>query len=137
MMPWILSKIISSGVRTEAEFVTAGNSSCGKVMFSQACAKNSVHGEGVSVPACTTGHMTREGVPVQGGLCPGGLCPGGLCPSGSLSRSVFFHRGPLSGGGVSVQGEGLCLRGSLLERPPTSCTVKSRRYASYWNAFLF
>ena len=32
--------------------------SCGKVMFSQACVKNSVH-RGVSVLACTTGHMTR------------------------------------------------------------------------------
>ena len=43
-------------------------------MFSQACVKNSVHG-GVSVPACTTGHMTGS-LCLGGGLCPGGLCPG-------------------------------------------------------------
>ena len=35
---------------------------------------------GVSVPACTIGHMTRwslsRRVPVRGGFCPRGLCPG-------------------------------------------------------------
>ena len=53
---------------------------------------------GVSVPACTTGHMTR-GVSVQGG---------GLCLGGSLSR------------GVSVQGGwGLCQGDPLpRQRPP-------------------
>ena len=60
-------------------------------------------------------------VSVQGGLCPGGLCPGvsvqwGLCPRGSLSR------GSLSSG-VSVM--------------KTPHMVTSKRYASYWNAFLF
>ena len=63
-------------------------------VFTHVC--DSVHG-GVSVPACTTGHMTgglsRE-VSVQGGLCLGGLCPGGSV-GGSLSK------------GVSIQG-GLC-----------------------------
>ena len=51
-----------------------------------------------------------KGVSVQGGLCSGGLCPkgGGLCPRGSLSR------GSLSGESLS-----------------------GRRYASYWNVFLF
>ena len=42
-------------------------------MFSQACVKNSVHGGeggGISVPACTTGHMFRgrslsRGAPVR------------------------------------------------------------------------
>ena len=34
------------------QFITARNSSCGKVMFSQVCVKNSVHGGGVypSIP---------------------------------------------------------------------------------------
>ena len=46
-----------------------------------------------------------------GGVCRGGLCPEGrVCPGGSLSR-------------VSLSGD-----------PPM---VTSRRYASYWNAFLF
>ena len=87
----------------------------------------------VSVPACTTGHMTGWG------LCPGGLCLGvsvwgfsvwgslseGLCPEGSLSRGSLsrgsLSRGlSLSGGlcpgglctGVSVQ-RSLCPGGSL------------------------
>ena len=110
--------------------------SCGKVMFSQACVKN-------SVPACTTCHMTRgslQGVSVQGvsvrgiegllfkgclsrGLCPvtslsrgvsvqgilylGGLCLGGVCPGESLSRGL----GSLS------RGLGSLSRGSMLGRP--------------------
>ena len=46
-------------------------------MFSQASVILFTEGGGVSVPAGTTGHMTR-GVCVQGGLCP----------KGSLSRGV-------------------------------------------------
>ena len=48
----------------------------------------------------------------SGGLCLGGLCLGGLCPGG------------------------LCPRGGLCRETPTR-NQKSRRYASYWNAFLF
>ena len=33
--------------------ITNRNCSCGKVMFSQACVTNSVHGEGVCIPATT------------------------------------------------------------------------------------
>ena len=65
---------------------------------------------GVSVPACTTGHMTRGSL-IRGGLCPGGLSPGvsvhgGPCPggflSGSLCPGVSFWGGSLSRG-VSVR----------------------------------
>ena len=66
------------------------------------------------------GSLSRR-VSVKGspfnGLCLGGLCPGDLYPGGSVSR------GSLSGG--------LC---PPEQRPP--CMVKSRQYASYWNAFL-
>ena len=61
-----------------------------------------------------------SGVSIQGGLCPGGLCP-----RGSLSRRVSVQ-------GVSVQGN-LCPGVSVRETPRM---VKSRWYASYWNAFL-
>ena len=60
---------------------------------------------GVSVPAGTTGHMTRGslsrwsgggglclGVSVQEGFCLGDLCPGGLCKVGSLSRGSLLGR---------------------------------------------
>ena len=44
---------------------------------------HSVHGGGgSSVPACTTGHMTR-------GLCPGGLSLWDLCPEGDLCPLVL------------------------------------------------
>ena len=80
------------------------------------CVKNSVHrGVGVSVPACTTGHMTGGSlftgvsgeVSVQRGLCPGGplsrgvsvqggLCLGGLCSGwGSLSSGVSVRETPV------------------------------------------
>ena len=60
---------------------------------------------------------------VGGGLCPGGPCPGGVSVQGrSLSTRCLCLRG------VFVQG-GLC------QGDPH--TVKSGRYASYWNAFLF
>ena len=80
----------------------------GKFMFLQA--SMSLFTGGVSVPGCTTGHMTR------GCLSGGSLSKGGLCPRGSVQGGVSVHgdlckRGYLSGG-VSVWG-GLCLGGSL------------------------
>ena len=89
--------------------------SCGKVMFSQASVI--LFTGGVSVPACSTGHMTRGslsrrvsvwGIPVWDlsgwrglclGGCPGGLCLGDLCP-GDLSGGSL-SRGSLSRGGLS------------------------------------
>ena len=62
---------------------------------------------GVSVPACTTGHMT------VGGLCPGGLSMG-VCPGdgGSLSKGGLCP-------GVSVK-EGLCPGRGLCQGSPPS-----------------
>ena len=72
----------------------------GKVMFSQVSVSLFTDMRGVSVPACTTGYMTR------------GLYLGGSLSGGSLSR-----------GSLSKEGGGLCLGGplsgvSLLGRPP-------------------
>ena len=87
-------------------------------------------GGGVSVPACTTGHMTRRvsvwGASVQGGLCPGGggslsrgrgiYVQGGLClEAGSLSGGGVSVWGGVSVQGVSIQG-GLCPGGGSLSR---------------------
>ena len=100
-----------------------------------------------------------RGVSVQGDLCPGGLCPeglGGVSIWGSLCRRVSVQRGLCPGdlclgglcpGGLCPGGlclGGLCSGGSLSGRSlsrglsvrETSYTVKSGRYASYWNAFL-
>ena len=54
-------------------FVTARNSSCGKVMFSQACVIPSVHRVGVG------GYPSMQW---DGGVCPGGVCPGGVSVQG-------------------------------------------------------
>ena len=84
-------------------------------VFTPVC--DSVH-RGVSVPACTTDHMTR-------GLCPGVSVQGSLSRMGSLSSpgwvSVQSKVGSLSRGvsvqGFSVQGclcpGGLCPGGTL------------------------
>ena len=59
-----------------------------------------------------------------------------------MSRESLSEGGPCPGGGrglCSVQWDlclgGLCQMGSLSGRHPHM--VKSRWYASYWNAFLF
>ena len=84
---------------------------------------------GVSVPACTIGHMTRgglcaggflsrgvsvqlslsggvsvQGVCVWGDLCPGGSLSRGLCPVGSLSIGVTVLGGLCPGGSLSNSG---------------------------------
>ena len=78
--------------------------------FTPVCQSFCSWGRGVSVPACTTGHMTKGSL--SRGVCVQGVCvQGNLCPGGSLSiRSL--SRGPLSRVGVYVQGESLS-RGSL------------------------
>ena len=76
-----------------------------------------------------SGSLSR-GVAVQGRFCPGGLCPGGVSIQGvsvwglcmGVSVWVWFLSGSLCPGGGLCQGDG---------------TIKSGRYASYWNVFLF
>ena len=93
-------------------------------MFLHLSVSHSVQRGEVSVPACTTCHMTR-GVSVQGSLCVRGpqfnphwryhFCVCGRVPvwGGSLSKGLYQGEPP--------------------DRPPT---VTCGRYASYWNAFL-
>ena len=84
-------------------FLPLANEVWGKVMFLHLCVILFTGGGmgGVSVPTCTTDHITRGGSlsreSLSGGLCPGaslsrGSMSEGLCPGGSLSR------GSLSGG---------------------------------------
>ena len=70
----------------------------------------------------------------------GGVSVQGVSVLGeSLSWGVSVQGQSLSTGGcLSMEGlcpGDLCQGGSLLGRHP--CTVMSRQYASYWNAFLF
>ena len=106
--------------------------SCGKVMFLHLCVI--LFTRGISVPTCTTGHMTR------GSLSRGSLC-GRSLSGGSLSRGLYL--------GVSVQGVSVCPGGSLSGMgsvqgalcPGGLCQGDPRMithgwYASYWNAYL-
>ena len=113
---------------------------------------DSVHRVGVSVPACTTGHIT-EGVPVQRGLYPGGsLSRGVSVHGGSLSRGISVQRGSLSRGGLFPEGslsrrdlfpEGGSLSGGLCQGDPQNHVPQTEISPSlctgmefYWNAFL-
>ena len=77
------------------------------------------------------------------GFLSGGSLSGGSLSRGGLVRGGSLTRGSVPGGlclGVSVQGgpcpgQSLSGGGSLSWRHPRMVT--SRRYASYWNAFLF
>ena len=91
--------------------------SCGKVIFSQACVKNSIHRGG-------GGHMW-QGVCIAGGMCGRGVCSRGACVAGGARVAAEG----MSGGGGAVHGRGACVA-----EKNGNC---SRWYASYWNAFLF
>ena len=94
---------------------TVRNSSCGKVMFSQTCVKNSVHGEGGCLPKGMLGytHPPRADTPSR--QTPLGQTPPSRWTP-PLSRPPGRH-------------------------PPALWDARIRstsgRYASYWNAFLF
>ena len=107
--------VISSGWR----FFTVRNSSCGKVMFSQA-----------SVILSTWGHVWW-GVwwgGIHGGVWQGAYIVGGVCGRGACMA------GGMHGGRGGMRGRGHVWRGGMHGRRDSHC---SGRYASYWNAFLF
>ena len=92
---------------THQPIITIRNSSCGKVMFSQA----SVFCRGVGGGLRGWGHAWQGGSCVWLGACVarGKLCVAGVCGKGGM------------------HGRGMC------GRRDDHC---SEQYASYWNAFL-
>ena len=94
------------------------NEVCESYVFTDVCLSTGVSVQGGFCPegSLSRGPLSR-GVSVQGGLCPGRY----LCPGGSLSGRISV-RGSLS-------------RGVFVRETPQM--VMCRRYASYWNAFLF
>ena len=109
----------------------------GKVIFSQACVKNSVH-------RMLLGECLLGGVPARWGLLWGITGPGGVHgPRGSAPGGAWSGGGLLLGGLPGLGGSALggCLvlgvpgsGGCLVETPPDGYCCG--RYASYWNAFL-
>ena len=108
---------------------------CGKVIFSEACVKNSVHSgggigiqgalkQGVGIPACFAG-----GIPA---------CLAGLQGVG-VSRST--PKGEVEGSGRvvsrTIPGEGGVSQHALRQTPSPLDGYCHGRYASYWNAFLY
>ena len=90
--------------------VTACNSSCGKVMFSQACVKNSVHGGRGCLPL------------VRGDAHPLGRHSPGRHPLGRHPPGRHPHLGRHPPGQTPSEHYGIW--------------STSGRYASYWNVFL-
>ena len=73
-----------------SSFITARNSSCGKVMFSHVCIIPSVHGGGGGVAYMARGCMHgREG-----------MCGEGVCGGGHARQEVCGRAGAVVGGGV-------------------------------------
>ena len=106
-----------------------------KVMFSEAfvCAQGG-RGTLYDVTTCLAAwsHVPSGGslsLHAHSGGSVQGSVSGGLCPGGSMSRGSLS--GGLCLGGVSVQGDSIPKQRSL------PGAVKSGRYTSYWNVFLF
>ena len=120
---WV--RIYSSLLR---EIVTVRKRSCGKVMFSQACVKNSVHNGGV-YPSMHWGRHPLADTPHP---------PAGTPPS----RYTLLAGTPL-GRYIPLAGTPLGQVHPLEQvHPPGRYALSndshcSGRYASYWNAFLF
>ena len=100
----------------------------GKVIFSEACVKNSVHrgvpGWGVSAPGGVPG---LGGCLVWGGLLPGGVSTlGGAWSGGCLLVGCLLLRGAWSGR--------VCSGGVPGGDPPDGYCYG--QHASYWNASL-
>ena len=88
----------------------------GKVIFSEACVKNSVHGGGGGCLVCS------RGVSALGVSAPGGICSGGVCSRGSLLPGGLLPGGLLLGG-VSAPGGCLLSGGCAWWRPPGMTTA--------------
>ena len=109
--------------------------SCKGYVFTHVC--HSVHGGGGAIPACIA-----DDIPAC--LAAGGVCSlGGAWSWGGSAPGVgcLVSGGAFSGGsalGVPVPGGLLHVGGGGVWRPPPKADgYCCRRYASYWNAFLF
>ena len=77
-------------MKISQRFVTAPQQSCGKVIFSQTCVKNSVHREDMHgrgcawQGACMVGAMCGRGECMAGGMCGRGVCVAGGCVQGGM-----------------------------------------------------
>ena len=110
-----LSLLLSTRLCFHEPFIiTARNSSCGKVMFSQVCIIPSVHG----------GRGSASGGGLPRGIVWGGL-PGGGLPGGNLHPRRGLHRG----GSASREG--------WADPPYTTGYGQRAGGTHYWNAFLF
>ena len=104
--------------------------SWGKVIFSEACVKNSVHGGGMGgVRHGGGGCVWQGGMYGRGGAWQGGRAWQGHAWQGGMhSMGLCMAGGSVHGGGHAWQGG---VRGRYYE-----IRSMSGRYASYWNAFL-
>ena len=108
---------------------TVRKQSCRRVMFSQACVKNSVHGGRCNTPSGLTGRHPLWQTP------PGRHPPGQTTPLGGHPRwQTCRHRPRQTHLGQTPS------QAKPPGKPPPPTPSHghcSGRYASYWNAFLF
>ena len=113
-----------------------------KVMFLHTSVILSTRGGGVSAPGgvCSGGVCSQIRGLLQGVFAPRGVYSGGnfsqgVCWGGSAPRGTGLLWRVSAPGACLLWGGGLFLGGS--PGPSTRDSYSCRRYASYWNAFLF
>ena len=102
--------------------------SWGKVIFSEVCVKNSVHGG----PCMARGVMHGRGMCVAGGHAWQWVGVGGHVWQGCVCGSGCMAGGACMAGGCAWQGRGVHGKGWGVH----GIWSISGWYASYWNAFL-
>ena len=115
--------------------------SWGKVIFLEACVKNSVHGAGVVSQYALQVSRPTTRVEVEGSGLGGspGPHPGGSVGGSGLGGLQAHTQGGGWGvwsSGVSKPTPGGVSQHTLRQTPPKADGYCCGRYASYWNAFL-
>ena len=131
-LPILLAMAANSDVQSFTRTFLPPQQSRGKVIFSEACVKNSVHRGGHA----WQGGMCGRGCAWQGAYMMGGMCGrGGACVAGGHAWQGDMH----GGGGMHGRGcawQGCAWQGGMHGRYYEIRSM-SGRYTSYWNAFLF
>ena len=120
--PELLNNALQQYIHLVAYSLLPANEASGKVIFSEACVKNSVHrGRACLGGACWLVYAGGRGMHAQVGACvprgwafmPGGVCmPGACMPGGVCMHAWGMHaQGACLARGVGVYAQGVCMHG--------------------------
>ena len=102
-----VERLLFYPTRITSSFITVRNSSCRKVMFPQACVKNSVYRRVCMVRGCAWPRgMHGQGACMAGGTCMGnvhGKSMLGACMAGGMHGGGYVWQGACMAGGHAWQ----------------------------------